>query len=229
MHPVERHDLRLVREQDVHVAADEIQELRAVPLHAERIRECQCNLALGSLGDLGRLAEGRLGLRAVEQIALQVDDLRRRDELRVDLALVELRADTEERVHRPLAVRRDEDQRAGCGLAAGGGLRLEGHACRSDVVREDAAELVVRDLADERRLAAERGDACHRIGGGPARDLDRRPHRFVERRDGIAVDEPHVPLGGAMLGQKGVVAAPDDIDDRIPDPDDVVGGVGHDP
>ena len=131
-----------------------------MPIDAERIGKRQGHLPPGLGGDTCRLPEGGLGLGPVEQIALQIDDARRGDEFRIDLAATELRADAQERVHGALAVRRHQDEGAGCRLAAlGGGRRREGHAGGANVVAEHAAELVVGGLADEARLAAERGDA----------------------------------------------------------------------
>ena len=141
--------------------------------------------------------------------------------------------DAEQRVHGALAVGRDQNERArGAGHAVGLLHRriAEGDARRLDVVGEDAAEIVVRDLADEGRLAAERGDADHRIGGRAAGDFDARAHAGVERRDARLIDQAHAALGAAVLGQIGIVAAADDVDNGIADGDDVdVGGHGQAP
>ena len=72
----------LVGEQDVDVAPDQVQELGPVPLDTERVRERQRHLAPGFLGDLRGLPERGLRFRSVEQIALEIDDLRRRRPLR---------------------------------------------------------------------------------------------------------------------------------------------------
>ena len=135
---VERGDLRLVGEQDVDAGADQLQELGAVPVDAERIGEAERHLPPGLGRDLGRLAERRLGLGPVEQVALEIDDARGADQLGIDLAAAELRADAQEGVHGALAVGRHQDQAAPGRLAALRGRgRLEGHAGGADVVPED--------------------------------------------------------------------------------------------
>ena len=68
-----------------------------------------------------------------------------------DLAVIKLGTDAEECIHRPFAVRRHQDERAGRRRPAADRLRGEGNLGRADVVGEDTAELVVSDLANERR------------------------------------------------------------------------------
>ena len=63
------------------------------------------------------------------------------------------------------------------------------------VVAEDAAELVVADLADEGGLAAQAGDADGGVGGRAAGDLDRRAHGRVELLGPLGVDQGHGALG----------------------------------
>ena len=114
-------------------------------------------------------------------------------------------------------------KRAGGRVAAGCGRgRGEGDAGGADVVREHRAELVLRDLADEAGLAAERGDAGHRVGHRSAGDLHGRPHGLIELGDRLGIDQLHGAFAAAVLRQERVVAAGDDIDDRIADADDVV-------
>src|SRR5258705_10427330 len=71
---VERADLRLVGEQDVHVVLDEVEEGLAVPTHAERIRQREGDLAAGGVGDGRGRPEGLLGLGRIEEIALEIED-----------------------------------------------------------------------------------------------------------------------------------------------------------
>ena len=76
---VERADLRLVGEEHVDVVLDQIEEGRAMPVHAEGIGEGQRHLASGGMRDAGGDPEGLLGRRRVEEIALEVQDLPARD------------------------------------------------------------------------------------------------------------------------------------------------------
>jgi hypothetical protein len=84
------------------------------------------------------------------------------------------------------------------------------------------AELVALDLADE---GAARAEICHaddRIGCGPSGNLHRRPHRLVDRRRSRLVDQRHAALGHALLGQKAVVGACQDVNNGVADAEDVV-------
>lgn len=225
---IERGDLALVGEQDGDAGLDEVEELGAVAVDAEAVGEGEGDVAAGLAGDLGGLAEGGLGLRAVEQVALEVDDLGGGDGGPCHLAVVELGRAAEERVHGALAVGGDEDQRARRGGAAVGGRGVEGDAGGLDIVAENAAELVARHLADEGRGAAQRGEADHGVGRRAAGHLYCRAHVLVERLDGGGVDEAHVALGGVVGLEEGVVAPADDVDDGVADGDDVGGsGCGH--
>src|SRR5205085_6634722 len=93
----------------------------------------------------------------------------------------ELDAGAEIGRHRALPVRGDADQTAGGAGALGRGRGVEAHPYRGDVVAEYLAEEVVAQLADIAALAAERGDAGHRVAGRTARAFDRRAHLGVER------------------------------------------------
>src|SRR3546814_7556991 len=55
-----------------------------------------------------------------------------------------------------------------------------------------------------------------------------RPHLGVKRVGFLGGEhELHRALGHAFFGDEGVVGGGEDIDDRIADRDDVIGGVGH--
>src|SRR5690606_31052438 len=99
---------------DIDAVADQLEELDAVALDTEAIGERESDFAARALGHVGRVPESSLGVRPVEEIAFEIDDARSLDELLVDVARAQLRADAKEGVHRALAVRRDEDERAGC-------------------------------------------------------------------------------------------------------------------
>ena len=167
-------------------------------------------------------------VRPVEEVAFEIDDAGGLDERGIDVAGAELRAYAEEGVHGPLPVKRHEDQRARGRSTAGRGGRIEGDAGGADVVAEDGAELILRDLADERRAAAERGDADHGIGRRAARDLHGRAHFRIQMRDPVGVDQRHVALGQIVFDEEVVLAAANDVDDGIADANDVVLDPGHD-
>ena len=69
---------------------DQMGEGRAVAVDAKRIGERQRDLAAGGMGELGGLDEGLLGGIAIEQIALEIGDLRLPDHPLVDIVGPEL-------------------------------------------------------------------------------------------------------------------------------------------
>ena len=117
-------------------------------------------------------------------------------------------------------------QRPVGGPAAIGG-RLEPHAERAHVVRENRAELVVRDLPDEGGVEAQRRDAGHAVGRRPAADLARRAHRRVERVACFGVSNCIEPLVRPCAVEEGVVGGRDDVDDRVADRDNVEARGSH--
>ena len=134
---VQRADLGLVGEQDVHVVLDQVEERVAVPVDAERIGQRERDLASRRVRQPGRRAEGLLSIRRIEEIALEVDDLRARDQARVDVPRREMHRSAEERVHRPLRVGRDQDEAPpGFRDRLVAGRRVVADAGRAQVVRE---------------------------------------------------------------------------------------------
>ena len=93
--------------------------------------------------------KGSFGFFTVEQIPFEIEDGRIGNRLFAQGGWREELAGSEERVHRPLAIGRDEDEAArGRGLAfAGGCVEIDSH--RADVVAEDVAQLVLRHLPDD--------------------------------------------------------------------------------
>ena len=69
---VERRDLALIGEQDVHVVVHQFEEVGAVAVNAEGVRQRQGHGTAGVLGDSDGLAHGLLGTRRVPQVALEV-------------------------------------------------------------------------------------------------------------------------------------------------------------
>ena len=118
-------------------------------------------------------------------------------------------------------------QRPVGGGAASGGVS-NANAERAHVVRENVAELVVRDLADEGDVEAQRGRARHAVRRRPAADLARRSHRRVElvglHRSSAAASPP---FGRPRSSTNASSVGRDDVDDRIADRHDVEAGGSH--
>ncbi len=73
----EQHDLVLVGEEDLEVAVEQLEELVAVVLDAERVGQAQRHRRVVAMGDLDGLAHGRLGRGLLPEVALEVGDLGR--------------------------------------------------------------------------------------------------------------------------------------------------------
>src|SRR5690606_3068795 len=74
-----------------------------------------------------------------------------------------------------------------------------------------------RHLAEKGDAATEPGNAGRGIGGAAAGGLDRRAHALVEQLGALAVDEAHRPARDAVCDQEVIIAARDDVDDRVAD------------
>jgi hypothetical protein len=215
-----------VAEQDVDPLGDQPAEVVAVPLDAEGVAERERHLAAVLVRHAGGHPERLLGVRAIEQVALHVQDLAVGDRRRVDVVGMQQRRHAEVGVHRPLGIGRHDDDAPARGhlLGGGAGARAERDADSAQVVTEHVAEVVVGDLADVRRLAAEAGDAGHRVGRRAATHLDRRPERLVQADGALGLDERHRTLDQFLRGEEVVIGLGDDVDEGVADADDVVAG-----
>ena len=195
---------------------------------AEHVAERERDLPPCPACAVDRGAHRGARLFGVPEIAFEIQDRAVGDHRGVDRGGRQELAGAEEGVHGALAVGGDEDQAAAGGRVAGAHGRGELDADAADVVREDLAELVVGDLADEPAFAAERGDAGDRIGSRAAGDLHARAHLGVERVGFLGREhELHRALGDADLFDERVVCGGEDVDDGIADRDDVIGWVGQ--
>ena len=96
-------------------------------------------------------------------------------------------------------------------------------------MREDLAQLIVRDLADERASAPQRRRARERVRRGPAADLARGAHLIVQRARAVRVDQLHAALEQPFAREEVVGRGGHHVHDRVADRDDVetIGGVGR--
>ncbi len=86
---------------------------------------------------------------------------------------------------------------------------------------EDAAEMIIRHLADEGRTRAERGNASRRIARAAARDLDRRIHETIEALGLFRIDEPHRALHQRLGNEKIILGGSDHVDNGIANRQDI--------
>ena len=226
-HLVERADLELVREEDVDVVLDQVEEGGAVPLHAERVGEGERHLASRLVRDRGRGAEGLLRLGGIEEVTLEVEDPAARDQARVHVRRPEPHRRSEEGAHGALGVRGHQDEAASGGGPAGGPRGVVADAGRPQVVAEDLPELIVAHLADVVRAASEGGHSHHGVGRRAARHLDPGAHGLVERAGPGLVHQVHRPLHETLPRDLVLVGLAQHVDQGVADADHVQLGLSH--
>ncbi len=179
------------------------------------------------MGDVRRLAERVLGGRRIPQVAFEIDDAGGPHEVRVDVVDREVLAGAEIGVHGALTVGRHQDVGAGRRRTVDRRRGGEMHARAPEIVGEIAADLIVADLADEGAARPELGGADRRVGGRAARDDHGLTHGGVEILGPRLVDQVHGALGNGALFQKRVVDRGENVDDGVPEAQEVVGRGGH--
>ena len=227
----QRGEFAFVDEQDVdHAVLDHRAEIVTVTVDHEAFGRGEGDLATRLARDLDGAAHGAAGLFGVPQIAFEIEDRSRGDQVLVHGGGWQELARAEEGVHGALAIGRHEDQHAaGGGLAVAAG-RVEVDAGGAHIVAEYLAELVVGDLADESALQAERCEPRQRVGRRAARDLARGRHGFVKLVGARLVDQGHAAAVELKLGDQLLLAGGDHVDHGVADGDDVVtglSGLGH--
>src|SRR4029077_17119365 len=106
---IEAVQLALVREDEVDGAgANELEEFGTITIDAERIGQSKGDVTPGVVRDFCRLQESLLGARWIPEIALELDDLRRRNGVCLDVFRMQILCSAEISIHRALAVRRDQ-------------------------------------------------------------------------------------------------------------------------
>ena len=128
---------------------------------------------------------------------------------------------TQVSIHRALAIGRDEDQtprgRRVTAPRRSGKIDPPG----TDIVGEDLAELVIRNLPNKRALRAKRCQAGQRIGGRTPGNLACRAHRLVKRAGAISIDQRHCAFCQAEPCHLLLGSGRHDIDDGVADGDDI--------
>ena len=145
-----KHCLVLIGEEDVdHPALDHPEHAFLAAGDAEAFRQSEGDGSTGLVRDLGGAQHRLAWPLGSPQIAFEEGDRGGADQLLVEALRRQLVAGARAGVHRPLRVGRDQDQAAPGRRAFLERRRFEPHAERVHVVRENLAELVVGDLADE--------------------------------------------------------------------------------
>src|SRR5690554_2196825 len=220
---IERGDLGLIREEDIDMSVDEIEEALSMALDAKGIGEGEGDLAPMIMSELGGAKEGSLCFGAIPKIALKIGDARFADEVFIDLFLAELGARAEEGVHRALCVARHKDDRARGWKAARGGACTELDTDLEDLSAELFAEGIICHAADESASPAKGGDPSDGIRSRTARADKRAIAELCGKRlSSFGVDERHGPFMKVELVDERVVDLREHIYDRVSDAEDIV-------
>src|SRR6476646_7318121 len=207
--------------------ADQIKKFPAIAVDTECIGQCQRDTAPGLVGDLRRLDECFFRLWRVPQIAFEVGDRSISDLRLIDVARLQVLRGPQVCVHGSLAVRRHHDVAARCRRTATCRTGVEGDIGGADIVSEDAAEIIVLDLADKGRLRAEARDADDGVCRRPTRTFHCRAHCGVDCLRARLIDQSHRTLVHALRDQEIVLGAGDDVNDSVADTKYIVAGCGH--
>src|SRR5690606_16735148 len=89
-----------------------------------------------------------LGTRRIPEIAFEIGDESRLDLRRLDILRSEFHTGAEISVHRALAIRSHEDHRPGSWRPVCQRDRIEAYPLSAQVVAEDAAQMILRHLAE---------------------------------------------------------------------------------
>src|SRR6476661_2570566 len=117
-------------------------------IDAKRVGQRDSRFTPGLAGDLRGPLKGLFRFRSVPQVAFQIRDLRAGHNLRVDIGCREIHASAKIRVHRALAIGRNEDEAASRRWTGRRGCRVEADALRAQIMPKYFAELVVPDFPE---------------------------------------------------------------------------------
>ena len=211
------------------MVGDQVPECSPVTLDTENIRQGQRRAALVGRGHFGSGYITALGFFAVEEIAFKVNDFRGLQSVCAcgHILFRDQCCGTEEGRHGAPGVRCHIDQAARRGRTVGQWRRVEMNADGADVMGEDFAQLVIRDLADIGSLSAQRSDTGNRVGGRASRRFLARLHLGVERAGPILIDQGHRVLGDPFGGEKCIGCGRENVDNGIANGKHVKTGIGH--
>ena len=206
-----------IGKQNVDMVADEARQRLAVPLGTPGIGQRQRYPRVVARGKVDRPREDLRAGRRIEQIAFEIDHLRRFDIHLPYVVRLEFDAGAEIGVHRPCCIIRNENDR-GCGrrtIGLRGGAETDTGS--ADVTDKGVPELVIMHPAGKSGTSAKSGDTNGRVRRRAAGDLARRPDGGIKRRGLVGIDEIHHSLADIVRRQEGVVAAGKNVDNGIAD------------
>ena len=220
--------LALIGEDEVHRAGpNELEKFQAIAIDAERIRQCEGDIALRRVRDLRSLEESFLGARRIPEVAFKINDLSGSNGIRVDVVGMQILSGAEIGVHRALAVGRHQHVTTCRGWAGRCGRRRKGDTRRADIMGKDAPKLIILDLSNEGRARPQARDPDDRIGRGATGNLHGRAHGVVKLRGPRLIDQLHGAFAHFLLRKEPVVGPRDHINDRIADTENIKSRRGH--
>ena len=206
--------------------AHQVEELVAVAVDAETVRQRHRDFAAGRMRVARRQPDRLLGARRVPEIALEIGDLGARR--LVGLDVLRARARRRRRDRCSSSARRPASRRSSSAPSAAGrcsGLVSKATPCARMSWRVDLAELVVRDLAEEGGAAAKAGDACRRVAGAAARGFQSPAPCGCRADSARSVSIRFIaPLMMPFSARNASSHCGDDVDDGVADAEHVVVG-----
>ena len=164
------------------------------------------------------LGKGGVAVRPVKPVAFKVNPVSGAHLILVDIVGAKAFRYAQIGVHRPLAVRSDQNHATAGFLGIGHRTRgFINRALRLNIMGEDVAKLIVAHLADIGGGTTKRGDSGNRVGGGAARDFLGRAHVGIKLAGAFNIDELHDALLNTIVLEKGIVDMGEHIDNRIAD------------
>ncbi len=212
----------LVGKEDVdQPLVDELHEIIPMPINDEAIWQREGNLAARPFRGIDRGAHGSTRLFRIPQIAFQIEDRRRTDQVEIKRWFRQKLRCAQKGVHRALSVRRHQDQAARGGHLAPHRWRVIADTEGAHIMGEHIAQLVVTHLPDEGAALAQCREASQRVRRWSAADLLTRAHIGIERLGRLRVDQLHAALGQRMFGKECVIAGSKHVDNGIADRDNI--------
>lgn len=218
---VERQQFLFVPEQDVDFVFDQRTEIGPMTVHTETVRQAEGHLSIRVVCDTGSAPECQLGIVAIEEIALHVEDLSGGHEIGIDITGFHERRHAQIGVHRALRIGSHHDDATTRWYSVELVPRSKMHSNGTKVVTEDVAEIVVTNFADVCRSTTETGDATHGVRSRSSAHFDGSAEFSIQVKRPIGIDESHRTLHQFLMMDEVLVRVGDHVHQSISDSDDI--------
>mmetsp|Transcript_7578 Transcript_7578/g.13062 ORF Transcript_7578/g.13062 Transcript_7578/m.13062 type:complete len:336 (-) Transcript_7578:587-1594(-) len=222
----QRHDLVFIANDKIQLVLDHVQEIGAVPVHAEGIGNGDTCLTATRAGQARSLAERFFALVLVKEVSFEKDHVGGGGHCLGHVIGAQFGGNAQIGVHRPFTIRRHKNHRPRGGQFAA--LDRIIHKIGATVLHGfgiEFAQGVVMHPADKSRWQTQRAHACNRVGHGPAGSLQPIRHSGIEHFAPVLFDQLHNPLFDPHQVEKGIVSMGNHVDNGIADARKLV--LGH--